>query len=74
MRSDAVRVCAPAPYFHVSVLRSSGTVGVAFNDWVRHYNECAACRRDDWYAPWAGLLCAEGRKLFRIWAWVTRGD
>lgn len=62
------------PFFSPSLLRSEGTLGQAFDAWVRHYHECATCRLDDWYepdAPHQALFCDEGRALFRRWDHMT---
>jgi hypothetical protein len=60
---------APAPTFAVR-----DGVSHVYDKWSRHYNECAECRRDDWYNPLMGeaLLCALGRALFGMWVRMTR--
>ena len=64
-----------APHFHPIVLAQSGHTGTAFDRWVRHYNNCSTCQRDDWYEPVYGFkwMCADGRALFRYWDTLTSG-
>lgn len=64
-----------APLMSPTMVKSSGAIGGAYSEWVRHYNGCTECQKDDWYQPFPGALwfCEEGRRLFRLWDNLTAG-